>query len=143
MKDGDCMCLCLQISRSEAVINDPSKLVIQGIVPNFMSLDSFMDSSIFNLKKNQDASGGFDYKKQGDLALGVGRESVSGVLPLFLFKEHKDIVRVKMGPLYGFMCCLDPMGYAPSQAFTIPFLVLLKAIDNVAQESTEINRTIL
>jgi hypothetical protein len=137
------MCLCLQITRSEAVINDPTKLIIQGIVPNFMSLDSFLDSSIFNLKKDQDASGGFDYKNQGNLALGVGRESVSGVLPLFLFKEHKDIVRVKMQPLYGFMCCLDPMGYVSSQAFTIPFLVLLKAIDNVAQDPTEINKTIL
>lgn len=56
------MCLCLQISRSEAVINDPTKLIIQGIVPNFMSLDSFMDSSIFNLKNNQNAAGDFDYK---------------------------------------------------------------------------------
>jgi hypothetical protein len=50
-----------------------------------MSLDSFLDASIFNLKKNQDASGGFDYNLQGELALGLGRESVSGVLPLFLF----------------------------------------------------------
>lgn len=114
MKQGDCMCLCLQISRSEAVINDPTKLTIQAIVPHFMSLDSFMDSSIFNLKKNQDASGGFDYKNQGSLAVGVGRENISGVLPLFLFKEHKDIVRLKMQPLYGFMCCLDPMGFAAS-----------------------------
>lgn len=63
MTQGDCMCLCLQISRSEATINDPTKLIIKGIVPTFMSLDSFLDSSIFNLKKNQDASGGFDYKK--------------------------------------------------------------------------------
>jgi len=143
MKEGDCMCLCLQISRSEAVINDPTKLIIQNIVPTFMSLDSFMDSSIFSLKANQDAAGGFDYKNQGNLALGVGREKVSGVLPLFLFKEHKEIVRLKMQPLYGFMCCLDPMGYAASQAFTVPFLVLLKAIENVASEPTEMNKTIL
>jgi len=31
---------------------DPSKLAIKSIVPTFMSLDSFMESSIFNLKKN-------------------------------------------------------------------------------------------
>lgn len=60
-----------------------------------------------------------------------------------MFKEHKDIVRLKMQPLYGFMCTLDPMGFAPSQAFTIPFLVLLKALDMVASEPTEINRTIM
>lgn len=52
MAEGDCMCVCLQIGRSEATIMDPSKLVIKSIVPTFMSLDSFMESSIFNLKKN-------------------------------------------------------------------------------------------
>ena len=50
-----------------------------------MSLDSFLDSSIFKLKQNQSAAGDFDYNMQGELALGLGRESVSGVLPLFLF----------------------------------------------------------
>lgn len=64
-------------------------------------------------------------------------------MPLFLFKEHKEMSRLKMQPLYGFMCTLDPMGYTASQALTIPFLVLLKAIDDVAQESTESKRKIL
>jgi hypothetical protein len=62
LKEGDCMCLTLDISRSEACINDPTKLIVNQIHPSFMSLDSFLDSSIFNLKKNQDAAGGFDYK---------------------------------------------------------------------------------
>jgi hypothetical protein len=31
---------------------DPSKLIVRSIVPTFMSIDSFMESSIFNLKKN-------------------------------------------------------------------------------------------
>lgn len=137
------MCLTLDISRSEAVINDPTKLIINKIVPSYMSLDSFLDSSIFNLNKNQDASGGFDYKKQAELAVGVGRESISGVLPLYLFKEHKEIAKLKQGPLYGFMCCLDPMGFAASQAFTVPFLVLLKAIDDVAAEPTEARQRVL
>lgn len=35
------------------------------------------------------------------------------------------------------------MGYAPGQAFTIPFLVLLKALDIVAKKPSEMNRTIL
>lgn len=46
---GDCMCLALDISRSEAAINDPSKLQINRIIPTFMSMDSFLDSSIINL----------------------------------------------------------------------------------------------
>ena len=108
-----------------------------------MSLDSFLDSSIFNLKKNQDASGNFDYKMQGELALGVGRESVSGIMPLFLFEEHWEIAKCKLQPLFGFMCTLDPMGYTMSQLFTIPFLVLNKAVENVAAEPTESNQRIL
>jgi len=35
------------------------------------------------------------------------------------------------------------MGFAASQAFTIPFLVLLKAIDDVAQEPTEFKKRVL
>jgi hypothetical protein len=35
------------------------------------------------------------------------------------------------------------MGYTSSQAFTIPFLVLLKAIEDVATEPSEIKTTIL
>lgn len=65
LQEGDCMCICLQISRSEATIQDPTKLVIKKIIPTYMSLDMFLESSTFMLKQNQDASGGFDYSKQG------------------------------------------------------------------------------
>ena len=111
LKEKDCMCIGLEISRSEATISDPSKLVIHDVHPTYISLDSFLESSIFNLKCNQDASGGFDYDKQGELAIGAGRESISGVLPLFLFKEHWQIASRKIQPLFGFMCTLDPLGY--------------------------------
>lgn len=143
MQNKDCMCLALQISRSEATIQDPTKLIIQGIVPTFMGLDSFLDASIYNLQKNQDASGGFDYKLQGELALGIGREKVSGVLPLFLFQDHWEIVKCKLQPLFGFMCTLDPMGYTVGQLNTIPFLVLNRAIEDVAQDPTESKKRIL
>jgi hypothetical protein len=75
---------------------DPTKLIVRKIVPTFMSLDSFIESSIFNLKKNQDAAGGFDYKNQGQLAIGLGREPISGVFPLYLFKEHWEIAKRKL-----------------------------------------------
>jgi hypothetical protein len=52
-----------------------------------MSLDQFLESSIFNLKQNQDASGAFDYNNQGQLALAF-HEPVTGVFPVYLFKEH-------------------------------------------------------
>ena len=96
MEAKDCMCIGLEISRSEACINDPSRLVIRSVLPCYISLDSFLESSIFKLKTNQDAAGGFDYDKQGELAIGAGRESISGILPLFLFREHWEIAKRKL-----------------------------------------------
>ena len=130
MENKDCMCLGLSIARSEATISDPTKLVIKDVFPVYMSLDSFLESSIFNLKMNQDASGGFDLKEEGKLAVGAGRENVSGVLPLYLFGEHWELAKRKAQALYGFMCTLEPLGYASNQFYTIPYLVLNKAIRN-------------
>ncbi len=114
MASEDCFCLCLDIARSEACIQDPSKLRIKRIIPTFMTCDAFMDSSVFSLRKNYGAHGGFDYNEQGKLAMGVAHESVTGILPLYLFKEHWEIARRKLMPLFGFMCCLEPMGYTTS-----------------------------
>lgn len=88
MENKDCMCIGLSISRSEACIADPTRLVIREVYPAFMSLDSFLESSIYNLKLNQNAHGGFDYKNEGSLAVGAGLQQISGVLPLYLFDEH-------------------------------------------------------
>ena len=134
----DCMCLSLDIGRSEATIADPTKLVIKDIIPTFMSADSFLDSAAFALKKNPDAAGGFSVKNPGNLALGGGRESISGIFPLYLFKEHWEISRKKCQPAFGFMCTLDIMGYAPSQFYAIPFLVLEAALKKKFEEKKEI-----
>lgn len=62
------MCLGLDVARSEACIADPSRLVIKDIIPTFMSGDSFLDSSIFSINRNDNAHGGFDKTAQGKLA---------------------------------------------------------------------------
>lgn len=125
---GDCMCLCLDIGRSEAAIADPSRLVIKDIIPTFMTSDSFLDSATFSLGRDDEAHGGFKVSQTGKLAMGLGRENVTGVLPLYLFKEHWEVARRKAPPIFGFMCTLDIMGYASSQYFTIPYLVLLECM---------------
>ena len=73
LENEDVMCLGLNISRSQATIMDPTKLVINEVYPVYMGLDSFLESSIYNLKCNQNASGEFDYKHQGKLAVGAGQ----------------------------------------------------------------------
>lgn len=116
MEAADCMCLGLDVSRSEACIADPSRLVIKDIIPTFMTGDSFLDSAVFSLRKNELAHGGFGGTSQaeGQLAQGLGREKITAVMPLYLFKEHWEIARRKTPPIYGFICTLDIMGYQSS-----------------------------
>jgi hypothetical protein len=64
------------------------------------------------LGKDNEAHSGFKIHGEGKLAMGLGRENITGVLPLFLFKEHWNIARRKAGPIFGFMCTLDIMGYS-------------------------------
>ena len=111
------MCLSLDIERSEGCIADPTLLKIKNIIPSFMSSDAFLDSSTFTLKKDETAHGGFSGNPLKDapaLAQGLGRESITGVLPLFLFREHWDIARRRSPPIYGLMCTLDVMGFSSS-----------------------------
>lgn len=122
MQAGDCFCLSLDIFRNDAAISDASKLVIKDIIPTFMSGDSFLDAAIFSLPKNDSDN------RQPAIAQGVGREKVTGVMPLYLFKEHWLLAKRKCGPIFGFLCTLDIMGYQSSQYFTIPFLVLLECM---------------
>ena len=96
MQAKDCMCLGIAIARSEATIQDPSKLVIKDVYPVYMSMDAFLESSIFNLKMNEQAAGGFDLKDEGKLAVGAGRENISGLMPLYLFREHWELARRKI-----------------------------------------------
>jgi len=41
-------------------INDPTRLKIKEVYPAYISLDSFLESSIYNLKINANAHGGWD-----------------------------------------------------------------------------------
>jgi len=50
------------------------------------------------------------------------------LLPLFLFQEHWELAKRKVQSLFGFMCTLEPLGYASNQFFVIPYLVLAKAL---------------
>lgn len=59
LQNGTCMCIGLEVERSEACIADPSLLKIKGIIPTFFSGESYQDQAIFNLKADPNAHGGF------------------------------------------------------------------------------------
>lgn len=70
--------------------------------------------------------------------MGLGRENITGIIPLYLFKEHWEVAKRKAPPIYGFLCTLDIMGYASSQYFTIPYMVLAKAMQKARDEKKEV-----
>ena len=136
LTEGDAMCMCLDIHRPEASIADPTKLVIKDVTPTYMTATAFLDSAGFFLEKNEQAHGGFNAKTEGKLAEGIGRENVTGVMPLYLFKEHWAIARRNCPKVFGLMCTADVMGFTQSQLYTIPFLVLCKLVDLLSDEKT-------
>lgn len=121
------------------------------IVPTYLSVDSFLESAKFKLTNSygndQNVHGGFQGQqsavKDSQVALGVGRENINGLLPVYLFKEHWWIAKRKMQPLLGFMCTLDVLGYSSEQYFTVPFTVLVTALQKVEEDPTEINKKML
>ena len=106
------MAIALKISRFEGTIGDPSTLVIHEIIPTFITIDSFLQSAQFQINQNDLAHGGFKENANPHLALGIGREDINGIMPLYLFPEHWELCRKKMQPVFGFMCTLDVMGYS-------------------------------
>ena len=143
IKEGDWLGICLDVARSEAAIADPSQLIVRDVIPTFMSCSAYMDSAAFNLERESTAHGEFDTKSQGNLAMGLGRENVTGILPLYLFNEHWEIAKRTIPSIFGFMCTLDIMGYSDDQYFIIPFTVLYRCLEKVNESPTDMNKTIL
>jgi hypothetical protein len=59
MELGTCMCIGLNIQRSEACIADPNLLQIKQVIPTFMSAEAFQDQAIYHLQANPNAHGAF------------------------------------------------------------------------------------
>ncbi|KAJ4457950.1 hypothetical protein PAPYR_6482 [Paratrimastix pyriformis] len=135
--DGDALCIGLDIGRSQACIADPSQLTIKAVSATFVSVESFLDSVLYSVERNEHAHGGFVRSEQGSILVGESREPISGALPLFICPEHWSVARDKMKALFGWMCTLDVLGYTYAQVKTIPFLVLAHVSQLLAERPTE------
>lgn len=71
---------------------------------------------------------------------GNAREEITGAMPLYLFPEHWQVAKRNIQGLFGFMCTLDVMGYAASQYYTVPYLVLAKMAKKVKEDPSEVNQ---
>ncbi|CAI2379367.1 unnamed protein product [Moneuplotes crassus] len=143
LEEGDCLGLCLDVARSTATIADSNQLIVKDVIPTFMCCSAYLDSATYNLERSETAAGTFDTETQGDLATGVGREKVTGLLPLYLFDDHWEISKRTIPSIFGFMCTLDIMGYSDDQFYTIPYTVLYKCYEKCFENNNDINQKML
>ncbi|KAF9109988.1 hypothetical protein BGX27_006902 [Mortierella sp. AM989] len=132
LRDGDCLCMTLDVSRSTGAIADPSQLVIKSIFPTFLTSSMFTLALGHSLSSNspEDVHGGFDRNIDASIAPGVAHESITAVMPLYINKEHWQVAKLRMKPILGYVVTLDATGYTYSQSTTVPFLVLVKALES-------------
>jgi len=104
-----------------------------------MSCSAYLESAAYNLERQSNAHS-FDKSAQGSLATGIGRENVTGILPLYLFNEHWEIAKRTIPSIFGFMCTLDIMGYSDDQFYIIPFTVLFKCHEMMFENQNDINK---
>uniref|UniRef100_A0A6B2KX13 VWFA domain-containing protein n=1 Tax=Arcella intermedia TaxID=1963864 RepID=A0A6B2KX13_9EUKA len=139
IEEGDCMCITLNVRRSQAAIVDPSQLKILSVNQTLMTADSFMESVKFAVERaeNPESShGGFDTNASASILKGLAGETITACLPLYISPEHWSIARLKMKPILGWITTLDVLGYSYPQQTTVPFLVLAKTITD-ARDGTE------
>ena len=82
MKEGECICLTLDVGRSEAAIADPSQIKIKKINQTLLSSGAFLNSVTFALADKNNAEsvhGGFQKEELcASILQGLARENITG-----------------------------------------------------------------
>ncbi|KAK3841070.1 MAG: hypothetical protein J3R72DRAFT_445892 [Linnemannia gamsii] len=132
LRDGDCLCMTLDVSRGHGAIADPSQLVIKSIFPTYLTSSMFTMALGHSLSQNspEDVHGGFDRDSDASIAPGLAHENITAVMPLYINDAHWQVARLRMKPILGYVVTLDATGYTYSQSTTVPFLVLVKALES-------------
>ncbi|KAG0251670.1 hypothetical protein BG011_007458 [Mortierella polycephala] len=131
LRDGDCLCMTLDVSRTAGAIADPSQLVVKSIFPTFLTSSMFTMALGHSLSQNdpEDVHGGFDRNCDASIAPGLAHENITAVMPLYINEQHWQVAKMRMKPILGYVVTLDATGYTYSQSTTVPFLVLAKALE--------------
>ena len=147
LEQQDCLCLTLNVARTQACVMDPSRVQILSIGTSLMSAESYLDSVLYSLGNSENHAqvhGGIkdvELKKQNQdgqvtasIVSGTAREAITGVLPLYINEIHWKVAKEKMKSIMGFVATLDVMGYSFEQIKTVPFLVLTKLLQAQKEE---------
>ncbi|KAG0241263.1 hypothetical protein BGW41_006117 [Actinomortierella wolfii] len=132
LEDHDCICLTFDVARSPGAIADSSQLTIKSIGPTYITSSMYTEALQFSLGTTdfpEEVHGGFDRANDANVVGGLAREKITAVMPLYINKNHWKVARLRMKPILGYVVTLDPTGYTYSQMTTVPFLLLMKALE--------------
>ena len=109
-----------------------NNLRIHKIFSSLITANSFSESVKFKLKIKPKAIGGFmhDQNEKGGVIKGEAAEEINACLPIFLCPEHWEIDKILMKPILGRVMTLDPLGFSFDQIKTVPFLLLIKCMED-------------
>jgi len=83
MREGECLCLTLDLGRSQAAIADPTQMKIKKINQSFLTTDAFMNSVKYALDEAQsaeDVHGGFSGSSfSASILKGLAMEDITGL----------------------------------------------------------------
>nr|QBK88104.1 MAG: von willebrand factor type A domain protein [Marseillevirus LCMAC202] len=132
-KQGDCLCICLSISRTQSAIADPSQVRIHKIQPTLLSLDAFRDTVDFQLIATEDKAavhGGFQRSlgKSSTVIEGMAREKINAVFPVYFDETSWAVTRLRMKEAFSWMATITWNGWSFSQLEILPAMVLAHAL---------------
>lgn len=146
MSNGDCLCLCVKVSRTPQVTQYPALLQITEVYPITMSASSFQDKYKFALEnagvEESDSEEQKFVKRDNMIIYGKNKEEINAVMPLYVCEEHWFYAKNWLRILCGLITTTDPIEYSHDQYNTFPFLVFTKVFEMLKNNENNVNRTL-
>jgi hypothetical protein len=111
IQESDCIGVCVTISeRKEVYAMCPEKLVVSNVGSSTMSFDGFMEQALFSL--------------EGVKVYDSSRIAIDAIIPMYINKEHFDIVLHKLQAISGIFFCNDPSVGTRAMCFYMYYCVV-------------------
>jgi hypothetical protein len=124
LQDGDCFCIGINGSGTDVAIMNPYRYEVLAVTPTLLTYGGFIDAAYYEIKKNPEIIRKFDKGMTDQLAKGIAREDISGVVPLYLNKDHWNIARHYMDRACAQLICKNPMASTLHHKFAAVLLAL-------------------
>jgi hypothetical protein len=100
--DGDCLGIGIRALADVVCIEDPTRLVIEGIGACYFSANEFLSTSTHFLA-------GLSFDQPTSVIRDASGMHISGVLPLYINEAHWRIAKLHVRRMAAHLCCKDPL----------------------------------